>query len=82
MWRDEIIPCYEINHNSVPVLFTDNVQGLSQFCKEESVEAMENSALRLALLGGAALQLAALGAVAAVLAALTARRGLMRRKQE
>ena len=36
VWRDEIIPNCELNHNSVPVLFTDNVQSLSQFCKEES----------------------------------------------
>ena len=36
VWRDEIIPNCQRNHNSVPVLFTDNVQGLSQFCKEES----------------------------------------------
>lgn len=36
VWRDEIIPCCERNYNSVPVLFTDNVQALSQFCKEES----------------------------------------------
>ncbi|MBD5119276.1 MAG: ABC transporter permease [Clostridiales bacterium] len=36
VWRDEIIPNCELNHDSVPVLFTDNVQGLSQFCKEES----------------------------------------------
>lgn len=36
VWRDEIIPNCELNHDSVPVLLTDNVQGLSQFCKEES----------------------------------------------
>ncbi|MBD5083506.1 MAG: hypothetical protein HDT33_00140 [Clostridiales bacterium] len=36
VWRDEIIPNCELNHNSVPVLFTDNVQSLSQFCQEES----------------------------------------------
>ena len=36
VWRDEIIPCCETSHNSVPVLLTDNVQSLSQFCKEES----------------------------------------------
>ncbi|MDE6280856.1 MAG: hypothetical protein K2M15_03540, partial [Oscillospiraceae bacterium] len=36
VWRDEIIPNCELNYDSVPVLFTDNVQGLSQFCKEES----------------------------------------------
>lgn len=36
VWRDEIIPACRLNHNSVPVLFTDNVQELSQFCKEES----------------------------------------------
>ena len=36
VWRDEIIPNCELNHNSVPVLLTDNIQGLSQFCQEES----------------------------------------------
>lgn len=36
VWREEIIPNCERNHNSVPVLLTDNVQGLSQFCKQES----------------------------------------------
>lgn len=36
VWRDEIIPNCELNYDSVPVLFTDNVQGLSQFCQEES----------------------------------------------
>lgn len=36
VWRDEIIPNCERNYNSVPVLLTDNIQGLSQFCKEES----------------------------------------------
>lgn len=36
VWRDEIIPNCALNHDSVPVLFTDNVQGLSQFCREES----------------------------------------------
>ena len=36
VWRDEIIPFCEWNHDSVPVLLTDNVQSLSQFVKEES----------------------------------------------
>ena len=36
VWRDEIIPNCELNHDSVAVLLTDNVQGLSQFCQEES----------------------------------------------
>ncbi len=36
VWRDEIIPCCERSHDSVAVLLTDNIQGLSQFCQEES----------------------------------------------
>ena len=36
VWREEIIPCCERSHDSVAVLLTDNIQGLSQFCKEES----------------------------------------------
>ena len=36
VWRDEIIPNCQLNYDSVPVLLTDNVQSLSQFCKEES----------------------------------------------
>ncbi|MCI8916854.1 MAG: hypothetical protein HFF26_09360 [Oscillospiraceae bacterium] len=36
VWREEIIPNCELNYDSVPILLTDNVQGLSQFCKEES----------------------------------------------
>lgn len=36
VWREEIIPNCELNYDSMPVLLTNNVQGLSQFCKEES----------------------------------------------
>ena len=36
VWRDEIIPCCERSHDSAAVLLTDNVQGLSQFCQQES----------------------------------------------
>ena len=36
VWREKIIPCCERSHDSVAVLLTDNIQGLSQFCKEES----------------------------------------------
>ncbi len=36
VWRDEIIPCCERSHDSAAVLFTDNIQGLSQFCQQES----------------------------------------------
>ena len=36
VWRDEIIPCCELNHDSAAVLLTDNIQSLSQFCQEES----------------------------------------------
>lgn len=36
VWKEEIIPCCERSHDSVAVLLTDNVQGLSQFCQQES----------------------------------------------
>ncbi len=36
VWRDEIIPCCEANHDSVAVLLTENIQELSQFCLEQS----------------------------------------------
>ncbi len=36
VWRDEIIPCCERSHDSAAVLLTDNIQGLSQFCQQES----------------------------------------------
>ena len=36
VWKEEIIPCFERSHDSAAVLLTDNIQGLSQFCQEES----------------------------------------------